>query len=114
MRIRFLFFIALSTGCTSHPEKPPAPPPVVVIPAAPPAVIYYRPAETWLSGKLGGAAWQDSGYAHVLWREEPLPLKTSGKEPAALAANPSTPLAKPAVELPAVELIATQPRSCPQ
>jgi hypothetical protein len=114
MRIRFLFFIALSTGCTSHPEKPPVPPPVVVIPAAPPAVIYYRPAETWLSGKLGGAAWQDSGYAHVLWREELLPLKTSGKEPAALAANPPMAPAKPAVELPAVELIATQPRPCPQ
>ena len=114
MRIRLLFVIVLSTGCASHPAKPPVPPPVVVIPAAPPAVIYYRPAETWLSGNLGGAAWQDSGYAHVLWREEPLPLKTSGNEPAALAANPPMAPAKPAVELPAVELIATQPRSCPQ
>ena len=114
MRIHLLFIMALSTGCASHPEKPLEPPPVVVIPAAPPAVIYYRPAETWLSGKLGGAAWQDSGYAHVLWREEPLPLKTSGKKPAALAANPPMAPAKPAVELPAVELIATQPRPCPQ
>ncbi len=114
MRIRFLLVIVLSAGCASHPEKSLEPPPVVVIPAAPPAVMYYRLAETWLSGNRGGAAWQDSGYAHVLWREEPLPLKTSGKEPAALAGNPPTPLAEPVVELPAVELIATQPRSCPQ
>jgi len=114
MRIRLLFVIALSAGCAGHPEKSLEPPPVVVIPAAPPAVMYYRLAETWLNGNLGGAAWQDSGYAHVLWREEPLPLKTSGNGPAALAANPPTPLAKPAVELPTAELISTQPRSCPQ
>ncbi|MFO1432484.1 MAG: hypothetical protein U1F76_20490 [Candidatus Competibacteraceae bacterium] len=112
MRVSFLFVIMLFTGCASQPEKLPEPPPVV-IPAAAPTVAHYRLDERWLGGKRGGAAWQGAGYAYVLWWEELLPLKAAGNEPAALAARPPTPLAKSPVELPVVELISTQPRSCP-